>query len=132
MPRKLKTKQRAIEMLSRIRARLQQGWIQGPCAVDKYGQAVLVDSKDACGWCLIGSLWAEKRRPGIRAYQIAHSALNQAVEASRFKISHDQGPSLFAARSPINFNETPGRRKRDVLTIVERARQLVRAGKVAS
>jgi hypothetical protein len=135
MPRKRKTttRQHANEILFRVRARLQRGWIQGPAANDRYGHSVDVDSPQACGWCLIGAVWVEERSSRVRVAvrDLVRQALDQAVQASRFRIFHQKPIERYpATRSIINFNETPGRRKRDVITLVERARQLVRTGKV--
>ena len=50
----------ALHVLSRARELIEDpvNWVQGPYAVDDYGQPVDYDHPKACAWCALGAVWA--------------------------------------------------------------------------
>jgi hypothetical protein len=93
---------------------VERGWCQGAAATDATGRPVAPDSAAARAWSLGGALtrsWREHGaddETGLSGFQLAHLALSAAVH-----------------EAPAVWNDTPGRRKGEVLEALVRAVSLV-------
>ena len=68
----------ALHVLSRARELIEDpvNWVQGPYAVDDYGQPVDHDDPEACAWCALGAIWAVSDWEGVD-YGAANDLLNK-------------------------------------------------------
>jgi len=96
----------SVKVLRRTKSLLRKGWTQGPEAKSSSGRAVRPESPRACKWCLWGAV--------LRA-QYDLSADNDTYAKAWTALYNVLG------ESPVCFNEYEGRKKFEILAIVDAA-----------
>lgn len=96
--------ERIFEILKAARTKIQQGWVQGPWAVDKDGWATSSTGEHACAWCSAGAVKAVSK---IKEFNEVMDLLNTYV----WRWGH--------AANMIGYNEAEGRTQEDVLKIFD-------------
>lgn len=97
-------------ILKRTKEYLKKGWCQHSLAMTKDDKAVTVHDPEAIKWCLIGAI-----------FRASDDIRNEFPETR----CHDRAPmSIIASliKEPVpTWNDAPGRRKEDVLKLIETA-----------
>jgi len=101
------TPQQAIDALTRIKARLQKGWIKGRIAENEYGEGVSPEDPRAIVWCLKGAILAETQT--VEEYQNCSIILRRGM------------PPQYSSWNLTAFNDCPYVGLKDVLALVDRA-----------
>jgi len=127
----------ALAVLDTTHAVLSRGWLQ--CAerlvLDADGQLVVNGQGEVVRACLIGAVVEAARRYGGRSFLASGPALD-ALWAAYADWGRDIGalgsvpaPMIRASRccELARWNDAPGRQRAEVLALVERATQRVRA-----
>ena len=110
----------AVELLARAAQRVREGWCRNFDAVDAAGAAVDAWDERAVAWSLLGAVVAALDGPeGIPVFPLP--ALASAMSALA---------TLIADHSLSGWNDAPGRTQDDVVAILERARMVIRSGRV--
>ena len=106
-----------VELLKSMRSKIASGWTQGCCARNRGGFPVVPYSDDACQWCLIGSMTAEKGSVGQwEARRDAHRILTELI--------HNRNETLDMAK----YNDADGRTREHILELIEEAIQVANVG----
>lgn len=96
------------QILVETRKLIEQGWIQGVNARNEYGASVASGSPDATCWCLQGGLLRVARdlnKSGRDIMLVADVLDNTAL--------------LRGSNDLVNYNDTPGRTKDEVLQLID-------------
>jgi anti-sigma regulatory factor (Ser/Thr protein kinase) len=110
----------AVVLLARAAQRVREGWCQHVEAVDHAGTPVDAWSDQAAAWSLLGAVVAALDGPeGIPMFPLP--ALATAMSALAM---------LIADHSLSGWNDAPSRTQDDVVAVLERARMVIRSGRV--
>jgi hypothetical protein len=97
-------------VLKKARKLIERGWTKDACARDKNGLPVAVDSKEACRWCMFGSLLAVARNDQGRME--AGAFLAEASNGSYIELNErapNRRPVLAAFDRAIALAESEGK-----------------------
>jgi len=104
----VETTREAIALLHRAKARIEKGWCQGAMARAEDHSPVSPSSAEATSWCFVGSMQAHVAPSQERVYNIASDAVNDMLPG-------------FPYASKASFNDMPGRKKGEVVAVLESA-----------
>jgi len=96
------------QILVETRKLIEQGWTQGVNARNRYKERVAPASPDATCWCLQGGLFRVQHDLGL-----LYSKLIPAEDAI------DATALLRGSNDLVNYNDTPGRTKEEVLQLID-------------
>jgi hypothetical protein len=100
-----------VAFLQAVKEKIVNGWTQGRSASDKHGHDIGLDDPRAARFCMTGALSRVKRESPLityTTYQMAESYLQSALA--------DAG-----AMSVISFNDKLGRKKSEVIAVIDNA-----------
>lgn len=97
-------KTRILKALRATRAKIVEGWTQGTNARDMGGTIVRAEGPLACQWCTVGAFQAAVPDAHVRFH-------------ARLKLEE----SLIGTKDLVGWNDAPGRGKRHVLALFDRA-----------
>jgi anti-sigma regulatory factor (Ser/Thr protein kinase) len=112
----------AAALLARAAQRVRVGWCQNADATDASGTPIQPWSEQAAAWSLLGALVASLDGPDA-VPELPLPILATAMEALAVLIDD---------HSLSGWNDAPSRTQRDVVTVLERARTLIRSGRVTT
>lgn len=115
-----KTPRTVDDYLAAVYQKLSQSWVQDTWAKNKRGHACLPYSSAACCWCLSGALISTSRNgkpdgPLARLELQAREVLLTCIKQAKTNVVYTSIPA---------WNDAPGRTKKDVLRLIDRARAL--------
>lgn len=61
-----------VDTLKQVRQLLEKGWCKGDFAIDANDEPAMIESADACRWCIVGAVY---RACNIQEYDPEHSEL---------------------------------------------------------
>lgn len=108
----------AVEVLYRVRDKIDKHWIKKTLAINKYGHGVPPTDSEACAWCAVGALDCEARD----VPQAVREKLEQLL-AKQAELMIGQLPNwLKENRRTIEFyNDTYLTTKEDMLAMIDKA-----------
>lgn len=105
------------ELLKMMRSKIESGWTQGCSARTRDGFPVVPYAENACEWCLIGSMTAEKE------YVMSYESRNKASGIIRELIANrNEKPDLAL------YNDAEGRTREQVLELIDEAISVASVG----
>jgi hypothetical protein len=90
------------------------GWCQAAYALDKYGNTVKTNSKNADKFCVLGAVSAASRYLG--AGESGYKAAKRQLDSTARTIQD----GFYTFSDAIDFNDASGRTKKEVLGLIDR------------
>lgn len=102
------SKKSEVAILNKTRSLIARGWCQDSWARDKKGLPTEEYGDKAVSWCLQAAIYRAARDAGHNAYPAV-----QIVKEILSKIPTAEGKSL------LEWNDTPGRLKKEVIALLD-------------
>lgn len=108
-----------MKVLEEAKKLLEAGWTQEAEARNKDGKPVWADSEEACCFCIIGAVFAAAGR----LYESNSEEVEEAFKAlDKVKLAISSNDTYLTSKDCIaNWNDHPGRKKEEVLEMMEKA-----------